>query len=70
MTDNPSPVAHRRPRRENYVRPDRPAWLGLGVTVAFIAVLTLWSTLAPVSGAAIANGGLQVQGKRQTVQHP
>lgn len=70
MTDIPSPAALRLPRRENYVRPDRPAWFGVGVAIAFLAVLTLWSTLAPVSGAAIATGGLQVQGKRQTVQHP
>lgn len=65
-----NPLTSRLPRRESYVRPDRPAMLGLGVVGAFLGVLTLWSTLAPVSGAAIANGYLQVQGKRQTVQHP
>jgi HlyD family type I secretion membrane fusion protein len=32
--------------------------------------MVLWGTVAPVAGAAIANGHLQVQGRRQTVQHP
>lgn len=65
-----TPLPSRLPRRENYVRPGRPAMFGLGTIGAFVGALTLWSTLAPVSGAAIANGYLQVQGKPQTVQHP
>lgn len=64
------PGAARLPRREQYLEPKRPAYFGLCVVIAFLAMLTLWSTLAPVSGAAIANGNLQVQGKRQAVQHP
>lgn len=63
-------LSSRLPRREQYVRPGRPALFGLGVVAAFVGMLTLWSTLAPVSGAAIANGNLQVEGMRQTVQHP
>jgi len=73
MTTDPlskSLVERHIPRRDSYVRPSRPAYIGLGVVAAFVGVLTLWGTLAPVSGAAIANGNLQVQGKRQTVQHP
>jgi len=58
------------PRRETYAQPGRPAFLGLCIVGAFGGVLTLWSTLAPVSGAAVANGNLQVEGRRQTVQHP
>ena len=30
----------------------------------------MWGTLAPISGAAIASGNLQVEGRRQSVQHP
>lgn len=63
-------LSPRLPRREQYVLPGRPALFGLGVIAAFVGMLTLWSTLAPVSGAAIANGNLQVEGMRQTVQHP
>lgn len=63
-------LAPRRPQRADYTNPGRPAWIGFGVVVAFLSFFMLWGTLAPVSGAAIANGALQVQGKRQTVQHP
>jgi HlyD family type I secretion membrane fusion protein len=57
-------------RREDYADPRRPAKVGLGIVGLFVGAMALWSTLAPVSGAAVANGNLQVQGKRQTVQHP
>jgi HlyD family type I secretion membrane fusion protein len=40
------------------------------VVGAFASAMTLWGTLAPISGAAIANGNLQVEGRRQSVQHP
>lgn len=50
--------------------PGRPARIGILVVVAFVLVLGAWSALAPVSGAAIANGSLQVEGRRQSVQHP
>jgi HlyD family secretion protein len=56
--------------RDRYARPQRPAMVGFGVILAFIGVLVLWGTLAPVSGAAIARGSLQVESKRQAVQHP
>ena len=32
--------------------------------------MTMWGTLAPISGAAIASGNLQVEGRRQSMQHP
>lgn len=70
MTDTNRASTTPRPRRDQYANPGRPAWFGLGVVAMFVALLTLWSTLAPVSGAAIANGALQVQSKRQSVQHP
>jgi HlyD family type I secretion membrane fusion protein len=44
--------------------------LGVGVLGAFAAAMTMWGTLAPISGAAIASGNLQVEGRRQSVQHP
>lgn len=53
-----------------YARPTRPALVGLAVTAAFAAAMTMWGTLAPISGAAVASGNLQVEGRRQSVQHP
>jgi HlyD family type I secretion membrane fusion protein len=50
--------------------PAVPAVVGLCVLAVFIAVVVTWGLLAPVSGAAVAEGSLQVEGKRQTVQHP
>lgn len=58
------------PRREHYSRTNVATWAGFGVIAAFVLALTLWSTLAPVSGAAIARGSLHVEGQRQAVQHP
>lgn len=56
--------------RARYARPARPALIGGGVVAAFAAAMTMWGTLAPISGAAIASGNLQVEGRRQSVQHP
>jgi HlyD family type I secretion membrane fusion protein len=56
--------------RARYTRPMRPALVGAGVVTAFAAAMTMWGTLAPISGAAIASGNLQVEGRRQSVQHP
>ncbi len=56
--------------RAFYAKPARPAWLGAGVVVAFAAAMMMWGTLAPISGAAVASGNLQVEGRRQSVQHP
>ena len=50
--------------------PSRPAKIGIAVLLLFVAVLAAWGALAPLSGAAIAGGNLQVEGKRQSVQHP
>jgi len=56
--------------RAFYARPARPALIGAGVVATFALAMTMWGTLAPISGAAIASGNLQVEGKRQSVQHP
>jgi HlyD family type I secretion membrane fusion protein len=56
--------------RGYYARPGRPALVGAIVVGTFASAMTLWGTLAPISGAAIANGNLQVEGRRQSVQHP
>ncbi|WGD49073.1 HlyD family type I secretion periplasmic adaptor subunit [Bradyrhizobium sp. CB1650] len=56
--------------RAFYARPGRPALVGAVVVGAFASAMTLWGTLAPISGAAIASGNLQVEGRRQSVQHP
>jgi HlyD family secretion protein len=57
-------------RRELSVDPSFPARIGVGVLLLFVAALGAWGALAPLSGAAIAGGNLQVEGKRQAVQHP
>lgn len=57
-------------RRSAYDRPQRPARLGLAVIAAFVLGMGAWSALAPLSDAAIAQGLLQVEGRRQSVQHP
>jgi HlyD family type I secretion membrane fusion protein len=54
----------------DYAQPGRPALIGLAAIGCFAGAFMLWGTTAPVSGAAIANGNLQVEGRRQTVQHP
>jgi HlyD family type I secretion membrane fusion protein len=56
--------------RAFYARPGRPALVGAVVVGAFASAMMLWGTLAPISGAAIATGNLQVEGRRQSVQHP
>ena len=50
--------------------PWRPTIVGLLVLVLFVVVVLVWGSLAPLSGAAIATGNLQVEGRRQSVQHP
>lgn len=57
-------------RRLRHLSPGRPAVYGLLVIAAFVVFLVVWGLLAPVSGAAIAEGNLQVRGQRQSVQHP
>lgn len=58
------------PDRESYSHPELPAVGGFLVIGVFVIVLALWSSWAPISGAAIARGFLQVEGKKQSVQHP
>src|SRR5262245_33175585 len=70
MTDVPNNGGSSRRAVVDYARPGRPALIGLFAVLGFVAALTLWGTVAPVAGAAIASGNLQVQSKRQTVQHP
>jgi len=38
--------------------------------VLFVMVMAGWGALAPMSGAVVATGALQVEGGRQAVQHP
>jgi len=56
--------------RETYANPWRPARIGFGVIAGFALLLGTWGVAAPLSGAVIANGSLQVEGRRQHVQHP
>lgn len=56
--------------RESYANPWRPARIGFAVIAGFALLLGTWSMAAPLSGAVIANGALQVEGRRQHVQHP
>lgn len=59
-----------KPAQTGISNPMRPAMWGGGVIVLFLAFLTIWGFTAPVSGAAVAEGSLQVKGQRQSVQHP
>lgn len=56
--------------RAAWSQPHRPARIGIAVIAAFVLVIGGWSALAPLSDAAIAQGSLQVEGRRQSVQHP
>lgn len=58
------------PALARLANPSRPAKIGIAVLLLFVAVLAAWGALAPLSGAAIAGGNLQVEGRRQSVQHP
>lgn len=53
-----------------YSNPLRPALWGLVAIFAFISLFVIWGYVAPLSSAAIAEGSLQVQAQRQSVQHP
>lgn len=53
-----------------YDNPMAPARLGLLVVGGFVATFVVWGVLAPLSGAAVADGSLQAEGRRRTVQHP
>jgi epimerase transport system membrane fusion protein len=53
-----------------YANPVAPARAGFAVIAAFVMFLAAWGALAPISGAAIAEGNLQVEAQRQSVQHP
>ncbi len=44
-------------------------WFGLLIVVLFFGGFALWSTLAPIESAAIANGTVKVFGSRRTIQH-
>lgn len=53
-----------------YSNPFAPAMVGLAAVTAFLLFFVAWGFFAPVSGAAIAEGNLQVEAQRQSVQHP
>jgi HlyD family type I secretion membrane fusion protein len=46
-----------------------PVTIGLVVIMLFFGVLGLWSALAPLQSAAIAQGVLAVDSQRKTIQH-
>ncbi|MCR4265864.1 HlyD family type I secretion periplasmic adaptor subunit [Nitratireductor sp. ZSWI3] len=53
-----------------YDNPLMPALWGAGAIVLFILLFVIWGYAAPLSSAAIAEGSLQVQARRQSVEHP
>lgn len=55
---------------KSFHNPSWPAKVGFGVIALFLAAMTGWGALAPLSSAVVANGVLQAQGGRQSVQHP
>lgn len=50
--------------------PWQPAKAGIVVLALFAVIVVAWGAFAPLSGAAIAVGNLQVESRRQSVQHP
>jgi len=56
--------------RAIYSNPWHSARWGIVAIALFVALLLLWGSVAPLSGAVIANGSFEVQGRRQSVQHP
>jgi len=56
--------------RQDYSNPWLPARYGLAAIAAFVVLIGAWGATAPLSGAIVANGSLQVEGRRQKVQHP
>lgn len=54
----------------NFRNPSLPAKMGFVVIVVFLAIMFGWGALAPLSSAVVANGVLQAEGGRQSVQHP
>lgn len=42
---------------------------GLAVFVGFFVILLGWAAVAPLASAAFANGMVEIEGKRKTVQH-
>lgn len=63
-----TPPFPRNPAR--YRNPFRPALWGMLAILAFVMLFVVWGYVAPLSSAAIAEGSLQVQAQRQSVQHP
>jgi membrane fusion protein, epimerase transport system len=53
-----------------YRNPLRPALWGVAALLVFVLSFIGWGYVAPLSSAAIAEGSLQVQAQRQSVQHP
>ncbi|MGU3494306.1 HlyD family type I secretion periplasmic adaptor subunit [Xanthobacteraceae bacterium A53D] len=53
-----------------YENPMGPARFGLLVVAGFVGAFLIWGAFAPLSGAAIAEGSLQAEGRRRSVQHP
>lgn len=54
----------------SYSDPLKPALIGVIAVLIFALLFIVWGYLAPLSSAAIAEGSLQVQAQRQSVQHP
>ncbi len=59
----PMPLVHRRPATRG------PVLFGFVAITVFFGTFTVWSTLAPLSRAAVAPGLIQVEGTRKTIQH-
>jgi HlyD family type I secretion membrane fusion protein len=56
--------------QSRFMDPGKPARIGLLVIAFFVLVMLGWGAVAPLSGAVVASGVLQVEGGRQSVQHP
>lgn len=47
-----------------------PIWLGLGALVVLVLGFGLWAGVARIAGAVVAPGQVEVEQRRQVVQHP
>lgn len=61
--EEPDPIA----RLNDRLRPI--SMIGLLVFVGFFVILVGWAAVAPLASASFANGVVEIEGKRKTVQH-
>ncbi len=56
---------------DKYKNPDirKPMWFGIAVLCGFVVSFIIWAAVAPLQGAAIADGKVVVDSYKKTIQH-